>query len=98
MKKLTGICILITGCRRSRLCSGYTPRWCDLFQPTLPYCGGKKASQRNVNRKTAHLQRLACVSITGSMHSTPTAALEVILMLPPLVFIMRERQGGRLTD
>jgi hypothetical protein len=25
-----------------------------------------------------------CESITGSMHSTPTAALEVILMLPPL--------------
>jgi hypothetical protein len=30
--------------------------------------------------RTAHLQRCACVS----MHSTPTAALEVILMLPPL--------------
>jgi hypothetical protein len=44
----------------------------------------KKASQINVNRKTAHLQRLACVSTTGSMPSTPTAALEVILMLPPL--------------
>jgi hypothetical protein len=36
------------------------------------------------NRKTAHLQRLACISITGRMHSTPTAALEIILMLPPL--------------
>jgi hypothetical protein len=44
----------------------------------------KKASQISVNRKTAHLQRLACVSITGSMYSTRTAALEVILMLPSL--------------
>jgi hypothetical protein len=45
----------------------------------------KKASQISVNRKTAHMQRLVCVSITGSMHSTRTAALEVILMmLPPL--------------
>jgi hypothetical protein len=44
----------------------------------------KKASQISVNRKTAHLQRLACVSITGSMHLTSTAALEVILMVPPL--------------
>jgi hypothetical protein len=44
----------------------------------------KKASQISVNRKTAHLQRLACVSITESMHSTPTAALEVILMFSPL--------------
>jgi hypothetical protein len=41
-------------------------------------------NQISLNRKTAHLQRLACISITGSMHSTPTAALQVILMLPPL--------------
>jgi hypothetical protein len=41
----------------------------------------KKGAQISKNRKTGHLQRLACVSITGSMHSTPTAALEVILML-----------------
>jgi hypothetical protein len=34
--------------------------------------------------QSAHLQRLASVSITGSMHSTPIAALEVILILPPL--------------
>jgi hypothetical protein len=27
---------------------------------------------------------MICIYITGSMHSTPTAALEVILMLPPL--------------
>jgi hypothetical protein len=43
-----------------------------------------KSSKIGVNRKTAHLQHLACVNITGSMHSTPTTALEVILMLPPL--------------
>jgi hypothetical protein len=44
----------------------------------------KKALQISVNRKTAHLQRRACGSITGSMHSTPTAALEDILMLSRL--------------
>jgi hypothetical protein len=36
----------------------------------------EKASQISVNRKTEHLQ--------WSMHSTPTAALKVILMLSPL--------------
>jgi hypothetical protein len=41
-------------------------------------------TQISVNRKTAHLQCLACVTITGSLQSTPTAALEVILMLSPL--------------
>jgi hypothetical protein len=44
------------------------------FCPTLP----------SINQKTAHMQRFACVSITGTMHSTPTADLEAILMLPPL--------------
>jgi hypothetical protein len=55
--------------------------------PILTYAAllwWKKPSQISGNRKTAHLQLLACVSITGSMHSTPTAALEVILMLLPL--------------
>jgi hypothetical protein len=60
---------------------------------TLPYCGGKKTSQISVNRKTAHLQRLACVSITRSMHSTPTAALEFTMMLPPLGIYI---EGGDL--
>jgi hypothetical protein len=44
----------------------------------------KKALQISVNQKTAHLQRLACVIITRSMYSTPTAAEEFILMLSPL--------------
>jgi hypothetical protein len=56
----------------------------SVVSPILTYATllwWEKASQTSVNRKTAHL---ACVSITGSMHSTPTAALEVILMLPLL--------------
>jgi hypothetical protein len=57
----------------------------SVVRPILTYAAllwWKKASQISVNRKTAHLQRFAGVSITGTMHSTPTAALEVIL--PPL--------------
>jgi hypothetical protein len=59
----------------------------SVVRPILIYAAllwWKKASQISVNRKTAHQQRLACVSITGSMYSTPTAALKVILILPPL--------------
>jgi hypothetical protein len=73
-----------------------------VVQPILTYAAlqwWKKASQISVNRKTAYLQRLACINITGSMHSTPTAALEVILMLPPLgIYIEGEaRQAGEFT-
>jgi hypothetical protein len=58
----------------------------------------ENASQIRINRKTALLQRLACVSIIGSMHSTPNAALEVILMLPPLGIYIEGRHGRRLTE
>jgi hypothetical protein len=44
----------------------------------------EKSVTNKCNRKTVHLQCLACLSIIGSMHSTSNAALEVILMLPPL--------------
>jgi hypothetical protein len=57
----------------------------------------EKASQIIINRKTAHLQRLACVSIIRSMHSTPTADLEVILKLPHLGIYI-EGEARQATD
>jgi hypothetical protein len=49
----------------------------------LPSFGGK--------RQLRYLQRIGCISITGVMRSTPTAALEVALMLQPLnLFIEKE--------
>lgn len=36
------------------------------------------------------LQRFACVAITGSMRTSPTAALQVMLGLPPLHLVVRE--------
>jgi hypothetical protein len=48
-------------------------------------------SQSSVNHKIGRLQRLTCICVTGSMRSTPTSALEVLLMLPPLsIFIEKE--------
>lgn len=41
--------------------------------------------------KLQHMQRLACMATTGCMRTTPTAALEAILGLPPLhLFIQQE--------
>lgn len=40
------------------------------------------------------LQRLACVSITGAMRTSPTAALEAILDLTPLHTIV-ERDADK---
>jgi hypothetical protein len=48
-------------------------------------------SRRELNK----LQRLACLAITGVMKTTPTAAMEVLLGLPPLhVIIASEAQAG----
>jgi hypothetical protein len=66
----------------------------SVVRPILTYAAllwWKKTSRISVNRKTAHLQRLVCVSITGNIDSTPTTALEDILMLPPIgIYIARE--------
>jgi len=43
-----------------------------------------------VRRRIDRVQRLACLSITGVMTSTPTAALEVLLSLPPLDLFVRQ--------
>ncbi|XP_049868121.1 uncharacterized protein LOC126368267 [Pectinophora gossypiella] len=40
--------------------------------------------------KLQQFQRLACSAITGCMRTTPTAALEVILSLPPLDLIVKQ--------
>jgi hypothetical protein len=45
--------------------------------------------------KLSKLQRLACLGITGAMKTAPTAAIEVLLGLPPLHLAMEaEAQAG----
>ena len=43
-----------------------------------------RTEQATVIKQLDHLQRLVCISVTGAMSTTPTAALEVMLNLPPL--------------
>jgi hypothetical protein len=48
-----------------------------------------KVSKMELNK----LQKLACLAITGAMRTTPTAAMVVLLVLPPLhVIIEAEAQ------
>jgi hypothetical protein len=50
----------------------------------------------NVSRtKLSKIQRLACLTITGAMKTTPTAAMQVLLGLPPVhVMLVAEAQAG----
>jgi hypothetical protein len=48
----------------------------------------------NVSRtELSKLQKQVCLAITGTMKTTPTAAMEVLLGLPPLVMIEAEAQA-----
>jgi hypothetical protein len=37
-----------------------------------------------------HLQQMTCLGITGGMRPKPTSALEVMFMLPPLHFFIKQ--------
>jgi ribonuclease HI len=49
-----------------------------------------RSELRVVQKKINQIQRLACLSITGVMTSTPTAALEILLSLPPLDLFLKQ--------
>jgi hypothetical protein len=45
---------------------------------------------KNARKRLSHLQRMTCLGITGGMRSTPTTALVVMLMLPPLHLLIKQ--------
>ena len=54
-----------------------------------PWCGGHEL--KTAGRKLEHVQRLACLHITGAVRTTPTNTLEIIVGLEPLtIFIKQE--------
>ncbi|XP_055714730.1 uncharacterized protein LOC129808847 [Phlebotomus papatasi] len=56
-----------------------------VWWPRVQYKNSALALQR--------LQRLACIAITGSIRTAPTAALEVLLSLPPLPLYIKAEAG-----
>ena len=62
--------------------------------PTLTYAAGAwwpKTLQKTAAEKLNRVQRLACLGMTGAMRTTPTATMEVLLNLPPLHTVVREK-------
>lgn len=47
-----------------------------------------------VEAKLQRLQRLACMATTGCMRTTPTAAMEALLSLPPLHLFIQQEAGA----
>jgi hypothetical protein len=93
-------CIAYWQCRRAvGKIWGLSPKvvaglYTSVVSPILSYASlvwWKRVELKNAQKRLSHLQRMTCWAITGGMHSTPTSALEVMLMLPPLhLFIKQE--------
>ena len=67
-------------------------------RPTLTYAAviwWSRARYVTVSRQFTHVQRLACLYITGATRKTPTAAMELLVGLVLLpVFIQKEAMVG----
>lgn len=87
-------CIRIFWCCRSAISNtwGLSPKsimwiYTAIVRPTLAYGAflwWRYTLTESGRRKLKHLQRVACLAITGAMSTTPQSALEALLNLPPL--------------
>lgn len=68
---------LYTAVIRPMLCYGSVVWW-------------PKIKQTTAAKQIEHVQRLACLAVTGSMRTTPTAAMEAILNIPSLDLFVEE--------
>ena len=77
---------------------GMTPKtvfwlYTTIIRPYISYAvvvWWPRVNLKTVNNQFEHIQRLACLYITGAMRTTPTAALEIIVGLSPLPVYIRQ--------
>ena len=77
---------------------GITPkitRWMytAVIRPSLSYASlvwWPRVDKKTAGRKLEHVQRLACLHITGAIRTTPTRALEIIVGLKPLIIFLKQ--------
>lgn len=97
-------CLRVFWCCRSAIGKtwGLTPQninWMygAIVKPMLAYGAfiwWHGTTTKTIQNKLNHLQRVACLAITGSMSTTPQAALESLLYLPKLEdYIMAEAKN-----
>lgn len=92
-------CVSLWQCRRAvGQTWGLSPKialwlYTAVVRPMLTYGAvvwWPRARQKTSAKQLTQLQRLACLSTTGAMRTTPTAAMEAMLCLPPLDLYVEE--------
>jgi hypothetical protein len=68
-------------------------RWLyvSVIRPTVTFASlvwWPGCQSARVKKKLSSIQRLACLGITGAIWTTPTGAMEALLCLPPLEFVV----------
>lgn len=94
-KKAMMVCRRMAG--RSWGCSPKILHWMYtmIVRPRLTYGAIAWADRTDLvtaRRELDKVQRLACLTITGSMRKCPTRGMEVILGLPPLHLVIKEAE------
>jgi len=65
-----------------------------VIRPMLTYVAviwWPRARYITVSKQLAHVQRFACLYITGAMRTTPTAAMELLVGLVPLPTFIQQK-------
>jgi len=85
-------------CRRAcGVTWGLTPRvvhwlYVTIIRPPITFASSvwwPGCQMASAKRKLSRSQRLACLGITGAMHTTPTNAEEALICLPPLELVVQ---------
>ncbi len=50
-----------------------------------------RVKQKTAGKQLDHIQRFACIFITGAVRTTPTSALEIIVGLIPLSIYIKQQ-------
>lgn len=64
-----------------------------VIRPIITYASvvwWRRTALSTVIKQLEHLQRLACLAITGAMRTTPTAAIELLVGIPPLQVVTHQ--------
>jgi len=77
---------------------GYSPKivhwiYTMVIRPMLSYAAvvwWPRVNFSTVEKQLEHVQRIACLYITGAIRTTPTTALEIIIGLLPLAIFVRQ--------
>ena len=90
---------LLWSCGATR---GLTPKvvhwlYVSIIRPSITFASlvwWPGCQMANAKKRLRTVQRLACLGITGAMHTTPSSAMEALTCLPPLELVVQSEASS----